>query len=61
MITLRQTVQHFYEDYHNIFGNISLSELKKKVDYMENICLNKYSSAENQHLELYKRLKTENA
>jgi hypothetical protein len=57
MITLRLTVQQFYDEFHNIFGSMSLIELKKKLDYMETMCLKKYATSEGQHLDMYSKLK----
>lgn len=57
MITLKLTVQQFYDEFHHIFGNVTLIELKKKLDYMETMCLKNYSSSEGQHLEIYSKLK----
>lgn len=39
---LKLSVQQFYDEYHYIFGCISLKDLKKKMDYMENKCLHEF-------------------
>ena len=60
MISLRLTVQHFYDEFHTVFGTVSLLDLKRKLDYMETLCLSKYAAAEGHHLEVYATLKSEN-
>lgn len=56
MIIYRKNVQQFYDEYQNIFGSVSLIELKKKVDFMEDLYVNKYAHEENKYLELFSRI-----
>jgi hypothetical protein len=57
MVTYKQNIQQFYEDYHSIFGSVSLKELKKKLDIMEHMYINNYAYSESKHLETVSRLK----
>lgn len=59
MIIYRKNVQMFYDEYQNLFGSVSLIELKKKIDFMEDLYINKYSHEETKYLELFSRLNKE--
>jgi len=50
MLVYSRNAQQFYEEYKTIFGSIKVEELKKKVDFLENIYTNEYAHDESKYL-----------
>jgi len=59
MVAYSKNVQQFFDNYKNIFGDVTLTELSNKLDFMEKIFLEKYSVEKEKHLSSFRSLLNE--
>ena len=49
LFILRKNVQQFYDEYLKEFGDLSLKELRTKVDYLQGLFFNEYTAKQSKH------------